>query len=183
MKGVIFNALEEFIVAGFGPAAYEQILSRCPLHTKEPFVGPGTYPDADLMKIVEASVKHLGLEPKTALRHFGRFLFHELARKYPRFLEGHLSSQTFLPTVESVIHIEVKKIDARAELPKFRFEYFGNTLKMTYSSKRKLCDVAMGMIEGSAEYFGERVEVRHPCCMHKNDEICVFEVAYPSNVS
>ena len=80
MKGVIFNYLEEFITENWGEEKYEEILGECPLKTKEPFVGPGTYPDTDLLAIVSKTVEKLGITLPDALRSFGKFCFPKLSK-------------------------------------------------------------------------------------------------------
>ena len=52
MKGVVFNLLEEFIIANSDGDTYEEILDECTFVTDGPFVGPGTYPDEDLIMLV-----------------------------------------------------------------------------------------------------------------------------------
>ena len=61
MKGIIFTIFEDFITDNYGAETYEQIISECNLQTKEPFVGPGTYPDSDLMEIVGKATAKLGI--------------------------------------------------------------------------------------------------------------------------
>jgi hypothetical protein len=59
MKGIIFNMLEQFIIETADIDTYEEILDECQFSTAEPFIGPGTYPDADLMQIVGKTVEKL----------------------------------------------------------------------------------------------------------------------------
>ena len=60
MKGIIFNLPEEFVVETFGVDAYEEILAASELRTTDPVVGPGTYPDEDLLALVGKTVERLG---------------------------------------------------------------------------------------------------------------------------
>mgnify|MGYP001610707167 CR=1 FL=1 len=52
MKGIVFNLLEEYITDVLGEDAYDAIVGECDLITREPFIGPGTYPDEDLVEII-----------------------------------------------------------------------------------------------------------------------------------
>jgi hypothetical protein len=56
MKGVVFNLLEEFIIANSDEDTYEEILDECTFVTDGPFVGPGTYPDEYLIMLVGKDV-------------------------------------------------------------------------------------------------------------------------------
>src|SRR4030065_2479676 len=109
MKGVVFNLLEAYIEENLGEGKYEEILDECTLMSKEPFVGTGTYPDQDLMAIVAETIKVAGVPLSEALRSFGRFCFNKLAEKYPDFVNPYTHPKPFLTSVESIIHVEVKK--------------------------------------------------------------------------
>lgn len=62
--------------------------------------------------------------------------------------------------VESYIHMEVKKLYSDAELPSFIcVSPNPGRLEMTYRSARNLPDLAEGLIQGTADYFNERVEI------------------------
>ncbi|MFQ5586113.1 MAG: heme NO-binding domain-containing protein, partial [Thermodesulfobacteriota bacterium] len=122
MKGVIFNLLEQFIAENFGEEKYEEIVTECALKTGEPFVGPGTYPDEDLIAIVSRAVETLGIAPPEALHGFGRFCFPKLAEKFPDFVQPFKHPKPFMKTIDSVIHVEVKKLFKDAEPPRFIYE-------------------------------------------------------------
>lgn len=119
MKGIVFNLLEEFITSMLGEEKYEEIVAGCDLKTKEPFVGPGTYPDEDLFAIVGKTVAVSGIALPDALRGFGRFCFPRLAEKFPVFVTAHNHPKPFLKSVETVIHVEVKKLYPDAVLASF----------------------------------------------------------------
>jgi hypothetical protein len=85
-KGIIFNLFEEFVVSVAGEDVYEEILGTCGLRTTEPFVGPGSYPDKDLLALVAKTVEKLELSPVDAIRAFGRFCIPALARRFPAFM-------------------------------------------------------------------------------------------------
>ena len=61
MKGIIFTTFEAFITDSFGADVYEDILDDTELITTEPFVGPGTYPEADLVALLTTAVQKLGI--------------------------------------------------------------------------------------------------------------------------
>ena len=47
-------------------------------------------------------------------------------------------------------------------------------LALAYSSPRRLCAFAEGLIEGSAAHFGETVRVTQPRCARRGDPTCVL---------
>lgn len=183
MKGIVFNILEDFICEGWGEDVYDEILGRCPLHTKEPFVGPHTYPDADLLMIVGKAAERLGLPVPDAIQAFGKFCFPRLAAKYPVFLKGHEHPKTFLKTIEGVIHVEVRKLLRDADPPRITFVDLGpDTLMLNYASKRALCPLFVGLLEGVADHFRTPIHRRETACMLKGAPACEFHLTFENAV-
>ncbi|PCH68201.1 MAG: hypothetical protein COC01_04155 [Bacteroidetes bacterium] len=158
MKGIIFNLLEEFITENHGEETYDEIIGNCTLQTKEPFVGPGTYPDEDLLEIVGKTTEKLGISADVALKAFGKFAFHKLAAIFPNFLESYSNPKDFLKSVESVIHVEVKKMYKDAYTPTFIYtDLAPDKLIIQYHSKRKLYALMEGLIDGVGEHFNTTI--------------------------
>ena len=178
MKGVVFNIFEEFVVNGWGDEAYEALLDCCPLHGNGVFIGPGTYPDADLIALVGKACEAFEVDPPDALRAFGRFMFHRLVQKFPVFVERH-DARSFLLSIHDICHIEIRKLFPEAVTPSFTYHEPGDgTLEIEYRSERRLCFLMEGLIAGAAEYFGTPIEVNQRACMHDGAECCVFELAF-----
>jgi hypothetical protein len=180
MKGVMFNLLEAFVSEAFGDDAYEQILAACPLHARGPHVGPATYPDADLMAIAGAACAQLGVSLDAALHAFGTFAAPRLAARVPVFLEGHLHPRSFLSTIDDIIHVEVRKLDPDAQPPRIVCTD-GETpdeLYLSYASRRQLCPLLLGLIEGTGAIFGVPITATHLRCMRTGAEACELHLAF-----
>ncbi len=182
MKGIIFNLLEDFITENFGEEKYEQIIAKCNLTTTEPHVGPGTYEDKDLMEIVARATEELKISIPDALKAFGKFAFSKLAEKHPNFVKPYQHPKPFLMTVESVIHIEVKKLYEHAYTPTFIYtDTSPDTLTITYSSKRKLYDLMEGLIDGVGEFFKSPIQQTHKIYQKNGAELCDFELTFTAD--
>ena len=178
MKGVVFNIFEDFVVEGWGEEAYDSLLDMCPMHARGPFVGPGTYPDADLIALVTKACERFGVSAPDALRAFGAFMFPKLAQKFPMFLEKH-DAKSFLMSVHDVIHVEVRKLYPEAVTPSFHYEDRGDDgLTIHYSSPRKLCLLLEGLLDGVGQHFETKIHFSHDQCMHDGAEACVFGLKF-----
>ena len=179
MKGIIFNEFESFVTEKFGEGIYEKIFSASHLITSEPFVGPGTYPDEDLLALVSAAVEILNISLPNALREFGRYCLPKLAGKYPDFIKDHKDPKSFLLTVDSVIHVEVKKLYADAKLPRFVYKDTSpHSLEIEYTSDRKFCHFMEGLIDGVSTHFKRPISHQQFRCMLKGDLVCEFHLNF-----
>lgn len=179
MKGIIFNLLEQFVSENWGDKVYEEILNECSLETKGPFVGPGSYPDSDLMAIVSKGVEKSGIALPELLRKFGRFCIPILAEKFPDFVTPYKHPRDFLKTVDNIIHLEVKKLWEDAKPPGFVLrEPDSGRLIMEYRSERKLCKFMEGLIEGVGDYYNTLIQYRQTRCMLNGEDVCEFDLTF-----
>ena len=179
MKGVVFNFLEDYIEKNLGDGRYDEILGKCTLKNREPFVGPGTYPDEDLMAIVSETIKMAGIPLPEALRSFGRFCFYKLSERYPVFVSSYSHPKPFLKSVESVIHAEVKKLYEDAKPPCFTYaDPASDRLIIQYISKRGLCQFMEGLIDGVAGYYQVPIKYKQGTCTLNGGEVCEFELTF-----
>lgn len=149
------------------------------LETKEPFISAGTYPDSDFYKLVGTACKMLNITGDEAQRIFGRFSFHQLAEAHPEFVVSYNDAKSFLLTVDSVIHKEIKKLHPEAYLPKFHYnDPQPDELEITYVSKRKLYGFMSGLIDGVAQHFKQEIAQCHKEIMHEDTEACVFYLKF-----
>jgi len=179
VKGVVFNLLESFICEGWGEDTYEGILDMCPMHARGPHVGPGTYPDADLMAIAGAASAHLGLSLPDALRAFGRYSFPHLAAQVPGLMDTFDDARTFLQNIDGVIHVEVHKLMPEAVTPRIQVEPIGShRARLHYHSRRRLCAFMEGLLSGTGDYFGSVIDFEHTACMHSGAPHCEYELVF-----
>ncbi len=181
MKGVIFNIFEDFIVEGWGAEKFESILGRCPMHAQVPYVGPGTYPDENLLAIVNQTTADLGIGTAEALRTFGRFAFPRLAQKFSVFVREHDHPKPFLKTLDDIIHVEVRKLFAGADPPRIAYEDPApDRLILRYTSKRKLCPLFAGLVEGTGDYFKVPIAQAQTECTREGAPSCEFSLHFPA---
>lgn len=180
MKGIIYNHLEEFITQALGDDAYESIVSECSLITQEPFIGPGIYPDEDLVAIVVKAAERMRQPVPALLKIFGRFIFPRLAEKFPNFVAKFSNSKDFLKTVDWLHVTEVKKLYENATPPRFYYtEPSNDSLIMVYRSSRKLCPMIEGMLEAVSDHFKTPIISTQTRCMLRGDIECEFQISFP----
>ena len=179
MKGIIFNIAENYIIEKHGYETLKEIVTACSLETKEPFVGPNTYPDADLLEIVGKAVDILKTDLASFLKSLGHYSFRQLSDRHPNFVEGYTHPKDFLLTVEGVIHMEVRKLYEESKLPTFQYQDLGeNELIITYFSERKLYPFVDGLIDGVVDYFGYKAEKKSTIYEKDGVELCDFHIKF-----
>jgi Haem-NO-binding len=176
MKGVVFNVLEQLVARDHGEGTWDALLDATELDGV--YTSLGSYADEDLMKLVGAAADELDMSPDQVVRWFGRNALPLFAARYPQLFEPHDSTRSFVLTLNEIIHPEVRKLYPGAEVPVFDFASHDGGLVMGYTSPRKLCAFAEGLLHGAADHYSERLTIEQPQCMNRGDDRCVLEIAF-----
>lgn len=160
MKGLIFTEFLELVEREFSVATAETILNDVALTSGGAYTSVGSYDHRELVRLVEALSVRTGIPTPELLRHYGRALFPALVASQPGISLEVTSTFELLRDLDRHIHREVRKLYPAAELPEFEVtESDGTGISVVYRSHRAFADLAHGLIEGSAVYFGETLAI------------------------
>ncbi len=180
MTGIIFNLLEEAVTRRFGPGAWSEMLAKVDIGGYLPF---DRYPDEDLFRLLGTLPVDPGTDADDRLRWFGRAAVPLLAERYPLIFAPHHSAESFLLTLNAILHPGGPPANADAgplDLEVLEVEPAGG-LVLGYRSSRRLCALAEGFVTGTADYFGEHVRIQQPRCMLEGEDrcrlVCTFSAA------
>ncbi len=177
MKGIMFNLLEDFIRENWNEDKQRDIFALSSDTSKDPYVGPGTYPDSDFSALIETGAAALGMSSTELLRALGRFSIPKLAGRYPAFFSDYTDPRAFLKAIDSVIHPEMRKTFRNAQPPHIEYvETSPERLILRYSSQRRLCALLAGFLDGTADYFHAHLEHTQTRCMLNGAECCEFDL-------
>lgn len=171
MKGVIFNLLSELVQENFGLEVWDGLLQEA--GQDGVYVSSESYPDEMLFSLVAIASEKSGIPANDLVRLFGEYMFPHFYKQNPHFFSADMTLKEFLLSVDRVIHVEVRKLQPDANLPKFEYvDEDDKELTMFYSSPRKLCMLAEGLIAGAAKHFNTEYSLSHDECMHDGAERC-----------
>ncbi|MCT4642408.1 MAG: heme NO-binding domain-containing protein [Bacteriovoracaceae bacterium] len=160
MKGIVFNIFQSFVEKNMGEDAWDEVLEEAQIE-QDFFVAPETYEDKDFLTLVTHTIEKFKLVPSEAIRLFGNFSFPLLISKVPQFKEEFKSAKDFLKGLDSIIHVEVRKLLPGAKTPRFYHkERDDGSLELEYESDRNLPDFVIGLIEGLGKHYKEEIKVQ-----------------------
>jgi hypothetical protein len=160
MKGIVFTEFLEMVETRFDPAMVDRIILSAQVPSGGAYTAVGTYDHGEMWSLVAALSKATATPVPDLLRAFGQHLFGRFVTGYPRFFTGVGSAFDFLENLNSVIHVEVRKLYPDAELPHFEIlERSAKRMVLLYQSARHFADLAEGLIQGCAEHFREPLAI------------------------
>ncbi|WP_108664870.1 heme NO-binding domain-containing protein [Euzebya rosea] len=176
MKGIIFNIAERVVTDRWGAETWDLLLDRAGLVGA--YSALGTYPDEQLVAIVEAAADALEVSVADVLRVVGRDGFVHLAGRYPDITARFTSAREVLLDLDGVIHPQVKALNPEAIVPEFEAARDGDTVVLRYTSRRGLCHLAEGLAAGAADTHGETVTITQPSCRLVGDDACILHITF-----
>ncbi len=160
MKGIVFTEFFEMVEEAHGYETVDKLIASCNLSTDGIYTSVGTYPSSDMFELVQKLSDQSSTSIPDLLFAFGGHLFHTFTQKYQSFFQDHTHAFDFLVTLHDHIHVEVKKLYPDAELPSFAYQRTDNhSMEMTYSSERKMSDLAHGLLHHCLGYYDHRFSI------------------------
>ncbi|MEW6995111.1 heme NO-binding domain-containing protein [Colwelliaceae bacterium MEBiC 14330] len=173
MQGTIFTAFSDMVIEKIGMECWNELLDKTKPASQGIYTAGEQYKDGELIEMVKLLSKKTGIAINDLLTAFGEYIFETLYQNSPADLSSLTNLKDFLLAIDGVIHSEVKRVHPSAYLPSFKYHNSENgDLILEYSSKRKLCYLAVGLIQGAAAKFSEKISISHPVCMHKGADHC-----------
>jgi hypothetical protein len=160
MKGIVFTEFLEMIENSYGYDMVDTVISKANLPHNGIYVAVGTYPHTEIINLVTALSQETNTPVKNLLEGYGKHLFALLIKTHPQLAADKPNPLDFIESVDSFIHVEVRKLYPDAELPKLTvFSRQENILEMDYFSTRHMHDFGVGLIQGCAEFYKTNLDV------------------------
>ncbi len=177
MHGPIFLQLQKFAQQSIGAEQWRAILAEAGLD-KEIFSAARIYDDKQLLDLVALAAKSLNANIDDVVESFGRYIASELLRLYQRVVKPEWKTLDIIENTETFIHSAVRVANPGAAPPVLdAVRLSPNDLQLIYSSDRKLCRLAIGIMKGLADHFQETIEISHDACMLKGAPFCSFHLS------
>lgn len=161
MKGIVFTELMEMVDVIFGEEMMEDVLDDCDLESGGAYTSVGTYDYKELLQIVSVLSKKSDIPVRDLVHKYGHHLFFRFHEIMPQFFDKPTCAFEFLESVHDYIHVEVKKLYPDASLPSFETtRESDDKLVLVYKSQCPLADFAHGLMQGCADFYGEKIKIQ-----------------------
>ncbi|MBQ0937104.1 heme NO-binding domain-containing protein [Ideonella paludis] len=161
MLGMVFTEFLEMVEEGFGPDVADAILCDASPGHDGAYTAVGYYDHAELVAMVVALSGRTGIPVPDLVKAFGRHLLLRFTQVHPKMFQGAHSLFDLVARIDGHIHVEVHKLYSEATLPRFTVQDRSpERMTVLYQSPRGLHELAVGLLEGAAEHYGEACTVQ-----------------------
>ncbi|MEK7434705.1 MAG: heme NO-binding domain-containing protein [Cyanobacteriota bacterium] len=176
MHGMIFNELKNYADLKYGNSAWGDLIKESGLNTRF-YLPIKDYPDEEIVNIIVTASKLLGKTVDFLLEDFGEFVSHKFIGNYKQLIKPEWNVLDFIQNVEEEVHVIMRKLVRGSRPPVLKYKRVNNKeLIVYYSSERKLCVLAKGVIRGAGNHYKEKLVILEKNCMHKGADCCEIVV-------
>lgn len=175
MHGLIFHSLKKYVIRKLGAEAWGVLSAQVGAEGGK-FLVTQSYPDAMVLDLARAVGQRVGMTEAGVLEEFGRFIMPDLASTYRSLIQPSWRTLDLIEHTESTIHKAVRTRTG-AQPPTLKISRLApDRVIIEYSSKRRMCSLAVGMIRGTAQLYDERIHLVQQTCMHIGNPTCTIVV-------
>lgn len=180
MHGLIFFYIRKFAESlpnGLAQAAGQASGRTSIMRQAGNYLPSGSYPDDDAVALLQAVADARGEPLGETVTQFGEFLAPHLVKVAGQLVDPEWRTLDLVEHTEQLIHAMIRMAKPGAEPPVLEAVRISpQELQLVYSSRRRLCLLASGLVRGLARHFGETVEIDEPGCMLRGDPFCSFVI-------
>ncbi|TYP96707.1 heme-NO-binding protein [Tenacibaculum adriaticum] len=160
MKGIVFTEFLEMVEATFGLETVDYIINESNLKSEGVYTSVGTYDFIEMVNLITNLSSKVNIPVDTLIYEYGKYFFGVLIKSHPKIFDVYNSPIDLLSSVESHIHVHVRKIYPEAELPTFEIlEQTKDSIQMLYKSERAMYMFAQALIEKTFEHYHDMAKV------------------------
>ncbi len=172
MKGMVFTGFLDMVESAFGLETVDYIIENSDLQSQGVYTSVGTYDFVEMVSLITNLSKKVDLPVNTLLYEYGKYFFNTLASSHSDIFKQYSSPISLLSSVESHIHVHVRKIYPNAELPTFDVvEETNDSIQMIYKSERSLYSFAHGLIEKTFDHYESKATISYELLNEKGTEV------------
>jgi len=175
MKGIIFTEFLDLVEKKYGLGMVDKIIGQSELKYNGAYTAVGTYDFGEMLQLFTHLSHNTSLSIDDLLLIYSEHLFQVLLKSYPNLTSHYIDPMSLLASIESHIHVEVKKIYPDAQLPTFIVEEFSDDkMTMIYMSERALYMLGKGLMYETFKLFDVPVQIDYEKLDAKGTEVRFF---------
>ncbi|PYX00589.1 MAG: hypothetical protein DMG89_03935 [Acidobacteria bacterium] len=172
MHGIIFSELRNYVEATHGKGTWDVLLTEAGLANRV-YMPVREYPDAEIIALVLTGSTMAGRSVAELLEDFGMFLVPMLMKTFGHLLQPQWRTIDVIEHTEPTVHAVVRVKNPGSKPPELRtVRRNKDEVTLFYSSPRKMCSLAIGIVKGLGKHFRETIVTTESRCMHRGAANC-----------
>jgi len=172
VHGIIFSEFRNYVEATHGKGTWDVLLTKANLANRV-YMPVGEYPDTEMIGLVVTTSTTTRLPVAELLEDFGMFLSPALMKTFGHLLQPQWRTIDVIEHTEATVHAVIRVKNTGAKPPELQtLRRSKDEILLVYSSPRKMCSLAIGIVKGLGKHFREDIVASENRCMHKGAASC-----------
>jgi hypothetical protein len=172
MYGLVFAELKKYAEDRFGEGTWPELLHAAGVD-RSVYLNVNEYPDEEAVALLTAAAKRAEQPAAEMQEDFGRFVMADLVQVYGPMIKPEWNTLDLIVNTEAMIHELIRRKNPEAKPPTLGCSReSADAVLISYSSPRRMCGFAKGLVHGVAEHYGEQIDVTESSCMERGDPTC-----------
>jgi hypothetical protein len=160
LKGIIFSEFLNLVEAKFGLKTVDEIIEKSDLESEGIYTSIGTYSFSEMLQLLTHLSAKTNISIDDLLLVYAEHFFSVIEDSYPGLLASFKGPIEMISSIESHIHVEVRKIYPDAELPTFIVvDKTEDSLIVIYKSSRAMHHFGLGLMNKTFEHFNTKASI------------------------
>lgn len=172
MNGIIFMEVAKFVQARLGSQGWQEVVRVAGVPPRL-YVPVADYPDGEALALLTALSRKTGEPIPVILQTLGEFIVPDLIKMSQSLINPEWKTIDLIANTEATIHEVFRGAGTKTNPPDLKCEQPSpQEVIVTYTSPRKMCALAKGIVKGVAKHYGEDISITEPTCMLKGGAAC-----------
>jgi hypothetical protein len=181
VQGLILGELQKYVETKYASGTWDRVVRGAGVQPRA-FLATEVYPDSEMEQLVASTSKLSGKPVPVVLYEFGEFIVPHLIGMFGFLIRPAWKTLEAIENTESVIHKMVRTNHPGARPAEINCTRLGpDSVLIRYTSKRRMCGIAKGIVKGLARHFGETVRITESSCMLEGAPACKITVQRITN--
>lgn len=176
MKGVFFVQLQNYISNKFGKSVWINLINGAGISETQLYFSHQQYSEEEFFKLLGAAISVTKISFDRFLGDFGETLAPLFFQIYGPVINKDWKTLDVIERLEDFNQNILQSGDDKLNCGKFICKRIENRVDIRYSSPRKMCFFAVGLMKGFAKHYNEKIIIKHTQCIFENAPECHFQV-------
>ena len=181
VHGSIFFLLKKYINNNYPENTWEELNKRAGFEDIS-FLVTESYPIDFLNALVAKATEMTNVSRHELMEAFGHYLVNDLFVLYSHYINLEWRTFEMILNTEEVMHGAVRRLNSTAEPPILNVSKVNDKLLIVdYYSRRKMAPLAVGIVKGIADYYGEGEYIKVTCLSDYDDDRIQIRIEHINN--
>jgi predicted hydrocarbon binding protein len=176
VRGIFFVQLQNYVCNRFDKSVWAKLLIHADINESKLYFSNQQYPEEEFFKILSEALRITNTTLDQFLMDIGEKMVPIFFETYNIVINKDWKTLDLIERLEQFNYNILQDSDDLMNRGKFLCTREHKSVSIRYTSPRKMCYLAVGLMRGFAKHFNEKIIIQQTQCVFDNAPECHFHV-------